>query len=172
MCTFLRARTSRVRGLNTKSSAVPVFSFSLQVGFDGTVIKSFSDFDVNSGKARAAVIDVGGNRLTVQQATGCSLTLTPGAASVSPEGGAGTFRIIANDPACTWKATTKATWIRFESGTGGRGDGMIRYVASKNTTGAGRDAQILVNGVRFNVHQSKGTTQEPGGKSKRRSSRH
>lgn len=122
-------------------------------------------FDANPGSVRTATIDVGGNKLTVQQATGCTVVLEPRAASMPANGGTGIVKVVMSSPACAWSATTKATWITIET-AGGAGSADLRYRVMKNNTAASRDAQILVNGIRFNVHQPKGTG-EPAAKRRR-----
>ena len=122
-------------------------------------------FDANSGPSRSGTIEVGGNVLTVQQASNCAITLDPRNASMPADGGTGTINVVTTAAECTWSATTKATWITLEN-TGGSGNGTLRYHVMKNPTTSSRDAQILINGVRFNVHQSKGTGQ-PAGKKRR-----
>ena len=122
-------------------------------------------FDANPGPVRSATIDVGGNKLTVQQATGCTLALSPTGRNVPVEGGMESITIAVNSAACTWSASTKATWITLEN-IGGAGNGVLNYRVARNNTAVSRDAQIIVNGIRFNVHQSKGTEQ-PAGKRRR-----
>ena len=122
-------------------------------------------FDANAGPVRSGTIEVGGSLLTVTQASNCTLSLDPRSASSSADGGIGTINVTASASACTWRATSRVTWIVLEN-VGGAGNGPLRYRVAKNTTGASRDGQILVDGIRFNVHQSKGS-QQPAGKRRR-----
>jgi Viral BACON domain len=121
----------------------------------------------NPGPARETRVAAGNSVLTVKQESGCSFNVSPKNASFKPDGGSGSIRVETNTASCLWSASTKASWIRIHAGEG-TGTQPVTYTVSRNSSAISRDAQILVNGLRFNVHQSKGD-----GKSskKRRSSR-
>ena len=118
-------------------------------------------FESNPGPARTATIDISGNAVMITQDTSCTVSLSPAQGqNVPAEGGLRTLTVTPSGSLCTWSASTKADWIRFESGTGGAGSGVLHYRVKKNTTTASRDGAIFVNGIRFNVHQSKGGSGE------------
>src|SRR5207249_588314 len=110
--------------------------------------------DPNSGDARTGTITVAGQAFTVaQSALTCSITLTPGAASVASIGGTATFNIAA--PAgCSWTTATTATWITIVSAGSGSGAGVVGISAAANPASDARSGTVTVGGQIFTVTQA------------------
>src|SRR5262249_14634340 len=59
---------------------------------------------------------------------------------------------------CAWAATTSAPWILLTPGwTSGTGNGRVRYDLTANTTGASREADIVIGPRAYHVTQYAGT---------------
>jgi hypothetical protein len=82
---------------------------------------------------------VDSNTATLTTAT---LSVTPGHVAFGRAGGSGNAD-VAIDAACSWTASTPATWISL-SGNGGTGDGTITFTAAPNSTGVSRSAAITI----------------------------
>ena len=117
----------------------------------------------NVGPARIGTINVNGQLFTVNQASGCTYTLsTTSFSAVSPGGGTGSFTIN-TAPGCVWTATSNAEWLQIISGgniisvASGTGNGTITFFFTANT-GAARSGTITVAGQTFTVNQVAGTS--------------
>lgn len=110
----------------------------------------------NTGPARSGTITVGNASLTVNQATGCTYTLSSGSASLSAAGGSGSFTLTTST-GCAWTASSSASWLSVSSGTSGTGSVTVSYAAAANT-GALRSGNLVVGGKTFVVTESAATT--------------
>ncbi len=112
----------------------------------------------NGGPARAASITVGGQAFTVNQATGCTYTLSPSSASVAAGGGTGTFTVTSG-AACPWNVSSSASWLTVSSAASGTGSATVSYSVAANT-GATRTANLNLGGATFIVTEAaaSGTT--------------
>jgi len=118
---------------------------------NGTVTFSVA---ANTGTARTGTITAGGQTFTVNQATGCTFTLTPNFANFEPVGGSGSFNVTTNNVGCTWTAATTDSWITINNGTG-TGNGVVSFTVQANINPA-RTGTITVGGQTFTVNQSNG----------------
>lgn len=121
----------------------------------------------NSGVARSGSITVthaptGANAtFTVNQASGCSITLTPGSAT-PPNAGASSSFEVTTGPGCAWTAGTSASWLTGITAAG-TGNGSVTYTAAPNA-GVARNAVIQVHATatgatgNFTVDQADGCT--------------
>ena len=107
---------------------------------------------VNTGPARQGTVTIAGLTLTVNQDSGCLLTINPTSASYTTSGGAGSITITANNQACPWTAVSNNSWITITSGASGTGNGTTGYSVASNT-GAPRSGSITVAGQTFSVSQ-------------------
>ncbi|HSK72394.1 MAG TPA: BACON domain-containing carbohydrate-binding protein, partial [Pyrinomonadaceae bacterium] len=120
---------------------------------DGTVTYAF---EANTGAARTGTITVNDKTFTVNQASGCTYSLSPTNANFTAEGGTDDFDVTAVE-GCAWTATTDDDWITINSGGTGDGNGTVSFSVEANT-GAARTGTITVNGQTFTVTQASGCT--------------
>lgn len=114
----------------------------------------------NTGPARSGTINVAGNTFTVNQANGCTYSLSsPSSGTISVTGGSGSFTVNASNSACGWTASKVAAWITITSGTSGTGTGTVGYSVSTNSSGP-RSSKITAGGKDFTVSQDGLTCQQ------------
>jgi hypothetical protein len=104
-----------------------------------------------AGPARNGTATIAGNTFTVQQANGCTFTLTPTSRSHSASGGDNSFDVSTNS-ACPWKAVSDVPWITIKKGSD-TGNGKVDYDVDRNT-GPARKGTITVGTAVFTVMQS------------------
>jgi len=107
----------------------------------------------NIGPARTGTLSIAGRTHTVNQASGCAVSIDSSSASFSSLGGAGTPIAVSAASGCAWTATTAANWITVTSGASGSGNGAVTYVVGLNLGGA-REATIVIGGKTFTVSQA------------------
>ena len=107
-----------------------------------------------TGPARSAAITIGGRTFTLNQGEGCTVTLSAPSATISDDGGQGSFT-LQTGAGCGWTATATAPWLTISSGASGSGDGVVRFTAAKNI-GPARSAAITAGGQTFTVSQGDG----------------
>ncbi len=109
---------------------------------NGTVTLSFAPN--GSVEGLAPTVQVGNApATTLRQASGCAYSVTP--ASIGDGGGNGTMAVTSSLAACTWKATSDASWLSVSGN--GTGSGSITYEVQPNT-GAPRTAHVLFTNQR------------------------
>ncbi len=106
--------------------------------------------------ARTATITVGGKAFTVNQATGCTFSLSPSSASFAAAGGSGTTT-LSTGAGCTWNVASSASWLTVSSATSGTGSATISFAAAANT-GATRSANLTIGGMTLVVTQAASTS--------------
>jgi YVTN family beta-propeller protein len=82
----------------------------------------------------------------------CVSSISPASAHFFPNGGSGSIQVTAPD-GCSWAATTPASWISFDSGAGGTGNGTVQYSVAVNSGTSERTASIDVGGQTHTVTQ-------------------
>ncbi|MDQ3748130.1 MAG: hypothetical protein M3367_03805, partial [Acidobacteriota bacterium] len=120
---------------------------------NGTV--SFS-VQANSGPARTGTITAGGQTFTVNQASGCSYSLSATNANFGETGGNGSVNVSAG-VGCTWSAVSNASWITVTAGGSGTGNGTVAFSVAANM-GSSRTGTITIAGQIFTVTQPSGCT--------------
>ena len=105
----------------------------------------------NGGPARSATISIGGQTFTVNQASGCSLSLSPTSANVPATGGSGSTA-LSDASGCPWTVSSSASWLTVTSATSGNGSTMVSYTVATNA-GAARSANLSVGGSTLLVSQ-------------------
>ena len=106
----------------------------------------------NSGPARSGTLLVAGRTVTVNQDSGCTITLGTASTTVPAGGGPGAVSVSAAG-ACPWTAVSNAPWITVTGGSPGSGDGNVSFNVQANTTGAPRTGTITIGGAGFTVNQ-------------------
>jgi all-beta uncharacterized protein/BACON domain-containing protein len=118
--------------------------------------------DNNTGTARTGTLSIGGRAFTVSQAgsssptpppsTSCSYSISPRNDSVPSLGGTGSVD-VSTTSACTWTASSNASWITITSGSAGTGDGSVGYLVLANVGGS-RTGTLTIAGQTFTVTQA------------------
>jgi len=126
---------------------------------NGTVVFSVG---LNSGTQRTGTLSIGGRAFTVSQAgssspapsppASCSYSISPRNDSVPVLGGTGTVD-VSTTSACTWTASSNASWISIVSGASGTGDGRVSYLVLPNVSGS-RSGTLTIAGQTFTVTQA------------------
>jgi|GEM_PF-564288 len=124
---------------------------------NGTAPISYS-VQQNNGPARTGTITAGGQTYTINQESGCTYILDPTETTFTAANGSGSFRVITNDPGCTWTATPSHTWIKIvgaNSGNGNPNSNTVSFTVEENLTPE-RNGTINVNGQTFKIKQTNG----------------
>jgi hypothetical protein len=138
----------------TASSEVGWLSITAGSSGTGTGTVTFSA-TANSGPARSGTIVVGGAIVTVNQGTGCSVTIAPTSQAFGATGGTGTPIEVTAAAGCPWTSADDQPWIAITSGTSGTGNGSVGFTVDANV-GPERTGTITVGGRTFTVSQASG----------------
>jgi hypothetical protein len=112
----------------------------------------------SSTQARSGTITVAGRTHRVQQSgtsqptPACSYDIDPQERSFSADGGGSDVR-VRTDAACSWTASSNASWIVITSSAGRSGNGEVQYGVERNTSTQERSGTIVVAGRTHRVHQ-------------------
>lgn len=85
-------------------------------------------------------------------AAACTYSISPASQSFVSAGGKGSVTVSAPS-ACTWSASSGASWVTITSGSGGTGPGTVGYSVAANTSPSSRSATMTVAGSTFTVSQ-------------------
>jgi hypothetical protein len=122
----------------------------------------------NPGPSRSAVVRIGGQEVTVSQASvqpTCTSTISPSSQSFDAAGGTGSVTLT-TAAGCQWTASPSATWITITAGTSGAGTGPVQFSVAANPTISVRQSAIVVGGHTFAISQAGTTCKyaiDPGG---------
>jgi hypothetical protein len=108
--------------------------------------------DPNSGPERTGAIAIQGLSFVLQQASGCSITLSAPGQAFDAAGGQGSVAVTTAD-GCAWVAQDDADWISIDGGGSGSGAGTIQFSVGGNA-GPARTGTITVGGQTFTIAQS------------------
>jgi hypothetical protein len=111
----------------------------------------------NPGSARSGTLTIAGQTFTVNQASGCSISISPTSASVPADGVKNNAVSVTAGAGCAWTATSNASWLTVMSGASDSGNGTVRYSADA-TTGPARSGTLTIGGHTFAVNQASGCT--------------
>ncbi len=107
---------------------------------------------VNTGAARTGTISIAGQTFTVmQEAAGCSYSISPSSQNVGAVGGTGSVAVSAAG-GCEWRAASNVAWILVTPGASGTGNGTVAFVVLPNI-GAARSGTLTIAGQTFTVTQ-------------------
>jgi hypothetical protein len=118
---------------------------------NGTVQYSASS---TTSSTRSGVLTIGGQTFTVNQASGCSISLSPSGASVPASGAKNNVSVNAG-AGCPWSASSGVPWMSIASGGSGSGNGTVAYTVDV-TTGPARSGALTIGGQTFTVSQASG----------------
>ncbi len=108
----------------------------------------------NSGAARSGTIWVSGQIFTINQASGCSYSITPTNINVTSGGENGTMNVITG-AGCSWTAVSNDSWITVTNGSIGSGNGSVGFTVAANS-GVARTGTLTIAGQTFTVNQANG----------------
>jgi hypothetical protein len=91
----------------------------------------------------------------VNQAVGCTGSITPNSQSIAAVGGVGNPIAVAAAGNCSWSAVSGSPWITVTSGALGTGNGSVTFTAGQNT-GPARNGTIAIARQTFNLMQASG----------------
>jgi hypothetical protein len=117
----------------------------------------------NTGAARTGTVTIAGLTSTITQGAAggpapppppgaCSYSLSPRNDSAPALGGTRTV-VVETTNACTWTASSNASWITVTSGASGTGDGRVGYLVLPNVGGS-RSGTLTIAGQTFTVTQA------------------
>jgi hypothetical protein len=106
----------------------------------------------NTGPARSGTATIAARIVTVNQESGCSVSIAPSGQNV-PQAGASGAVTVTTAVGCAWTAVSNAAWITVTGGASGSGDGSVQYAVVANTTGVARTGTITIGGQTFTVNQ-------------------
>ena len=102
---------------------------------------------------RTGSIAIGNQSFVItQDGASCSFSLSSGNATISANGGNGSFNVIAT-AGCSWTAVSSAHWVSINSGSG-TGSGSVSYSVTSNPSPNARTGTITVGTQTFTVVQS------------------
>ena len=135
------------------SSDVPWISIQAGSSGSGNGAVIFA-VDASTGATRSGTLTIAGQKVTVQQAQGCTFSIDPTQESLPSAGGSGRVTVTAPD-GCAWTASSNASWLTISSGASGTGGGVVQYSAAA-TSGPARSGTLTVAGQTFTVNQGQG----------------
>ncbi len=109
----------------------------------------------NSGLPRTGTVNVAGLPVTIQQAgaiSQCTFTLNPTSANLSYIATTGTIALTASSPACSWTASSNASWLTITSASSGSGSATVNYSVQLAPTS--RTGTLTIAGQTFTVNQA------------------
>jgi uncharacterized protein (TIGR03437 family) len=135
----------------TASSNVNWLTISAGANGSGNGTVSFS-FTANTGAARSGTLTIAGQSFIVNQAAGCTFTLSANSLSVAGAANTGTVNVTSGT-GCAWTAASNSSWLTISSGATGSGNGAVGFAVAANT-GIQRTGTLTVAGQTFTVTQA------------------
>ena len=106
------------------------------------------------GPTRSGELTIAGQRVTVTQGAGCSLSIAPSSQTVSADGGSGAISLT-TDAGCPWSAQSETAWISITSATSGTGPATVAFRVG-TSDGPARTGTLRVGQQTFTVRQNSG----------------
>jgi hypothetical protein len=120
---------------------------------DGTAEVPFS-VAANPGPARVGEIRIAGQTMTVNQASGCAVTVSPATVSVGAAASSNTIQVT-GAPGCSWSASSGAPWIALGGSSSGSGNGQVSFSVAVNS-GPARQGTLSLGGHTVTIAQASG----------------
>ncbi|HET9528736.1 MAG TPA: LamG-like jellyroll fold domain-containing protein, partial [Blastocatellia bacterium] len=92
----------------------------------------------------------------------CGYCVTPASKAFSSASDTGAVSVVAPD-GCGWTAESNSSFITITQGSGGTGNGTVRYAIEANPTNAPRTGTITVAGQAVTIMQDAACTPRPAG---------
>ena len=112
------------------------------------------DIQANTDAARSGTATIAGKVVTVNQDTGCTISISPTSTPMVVGGGAGSPITVTAGAGCAWTAVSGAAWIIVTSGASGAGPGTVTFSVDANVSGTTRSGSITIGGQLFTVNQA------------------
>jgi hypothetical protein len=112
------------------------------------------DIQANTGPPRSGTATVAGKIVTVNQDSGCSITLSATSQQMPAEGGPGTV-MVNTSGGCTWTAVPNASWIRVVNGASGSGGGNVDFTVDPNPDHDPRTGTITIGNQVLTIIQDR-----------------
>ena len=106
-----------------------------------------------TGPARAGTIVVAGQTHTVNQASGCTYTLSPTSRNFNKNAVASSSITVTASAVCAWTAVSNDSWITVLTGTTGAGNGTVTFSVARNDGPDPRVGTLTIGGKTFTVNQ-------------------
>lgn len=109
--------------------------------------------------SRTGTVSVAGYTVTVTQSaapTGCAYVVSPQAIA-APAAGSSYIVNVSTSAACTWTASSNASWVTIPLGQSGTGSGPIGLLVAANTTTTARTAVLQVGAETVTITQAGAT---------------
>jgi hypothetical protein len=106
-----------------------------------------------TGPARAGTILVAGRTHTVNQASGCTYTLSPTSRNFNKNAVTSSSITVTTSAVCGWTAVSNDSWITVLTGTNGAGNGTVTFSVAKNDGPDPRVGTLTIGGKTFTVNQ-------------------
>ncbi len=139
----------------TATSTVPWIVITTGKNGTGDGVVTYSLSPNTDLKQRTGVIKLPGVTFTVTQDPTCPFSIVPSSRTHGAAAEKGSV-FVSGLGGCSWTAKSNASWIVITSGISGKGDGVVNYSITPNTTGASRSGAITIAGQTFTVNQSSG----------------
>ena len=110
----------------------------------------------NTGPSRVGGIRIAGQTMTVNQASGCAVSVSPTGVSVGAAASTNTIQVTSAQ-GCTWSATSGAPWIALGDSSSGSGNGQVPFSVAANS-GPARQGTLSIGGRTVTVTQASGCT--------------
>ncbi len=112
------------------------------------------DIQANTGPARSGSVTIALKTVSVNQASGCAIVISPTAQSMPAAAGTGSVTVTTAE-GCAWNAASNnADWLKVTSAPAVSGAGTVQYTVDANATGATRIGTITIGGQVLMVTQA------------------
>ncbi|MGI8784553.1 MAG: BACON domain-containing protein [Acidobacteriota bacterium] len=171
-CSYLLSPTTRSHGSGAESATVAVTAASgcswgassnaswitITSGGSGTGngAVGYTVAANSTGSQRSGSATIAGQIFGVTQAAGaapCTYSISPTSRSHGAAAENSTVA-VSTASACSWTASSNASWITITSGSSGTWNGTVGYTVAANSTGTARTGSLTIAGQTFSVTQS------------------
>ncbi len=112
----------------------------------------------NTGPARQGTLTVAGITFTINQAAGCTFSLSAAGQNFPVIGGSGSVGVTAGS-GCVWTAVSNVAWVTITGSANGNGNGTVSYTVSSNAgVGPARSGTLTIAGLTYTINQTSGCT--------------
>jgi len=111
------------------------------------------DIQPNTATARSGTATIAGRVVTINQESGCQVSLNPPSQVAAVGSGSGAVA-VSTGAGCAWTAVSGAAWIAVTGGASGSGNGTVQFTFEANMTGMPRSGTITIGGQQFTINQA------------------
>jgi len=111
------------------------------------------DVQASTDAARSGTATIAGKVVTVNQDSGCTISIAPTSTPMVVGGGTGSVTVTAG-AGCTWTAVSGVPWIAVTGGANGSGPGTVTFSVDANASGTARNGAITIGTQTFTVNQA------------------